>query len=186
MGVSTGRRFRETQPCRREFLGVPPEKNDQDSRVGPFLDRDAVGVDSTRTKRRIAPVGPRGEGHRRVNPNDLPKLVILNTLSGMTTKIGVSLPDDMGERLRSLGSGQVSPYVQESILLRERCDAARAILTAAGHRAFPFDPEGAARRLASSTVTEEAYAEAVSRVAAVTHRSADDVRAQFAAARRSS
>jgi hypothetical protein len=104
----------------------------------------------------------------------------------MTTKIGVSLPDDMGERLRALGSGQVSPYVQESILLRERCDAARAMLAAAGHRAFPFDPEGAARRLASSTVTEQAYAQAVSRVAAITHRSTDEVNAHLAAARRSS
>jgi hypothetical protein len=101
----------------------------------------------------------------------------------MTTKIGVSLPDDMGERLRALGGGQVSPYVQESILLRERSDAARAMLAGAGHRAFPFDPEGAARRLTSSTVTEQAYAEAVARVAAITHRSADEVNAQLGAAR---
>jgi hypothetical protein len=104
----------------------------------------------------------------------------------MTTKIGVSLPDDMGERLRALGSGQVSPYVQESIIRRERCDAARAMLAAAGHRTFPFDPEGAARRLASATVTEQAYADAVSRVAAITHRTADDVLAHLAATRESS
>ena len=44
------------------------------------------------------------------------------------------------------------------------------MLTAADHLDFPFDPEGAAQRLTSLTVTERAYTEAVSRVAEITYR----------------
>jgi hypothetical protein len=86
----------------------------------------------------------------------------------MTKRVTVSLPDDEAEVLDALPGGQVSAYVAEALRRRRVSDAARAALAAAGHRDFPYDPAGAAERLAAGRVGAGLQAAAIGRVAALT------------------
>jgi hypothetical protein len=62
---------------------------------------------------------------------------------------------------------------------RRISDDMRAALRAAGHREFPYDPEGAARRLAACRVSPEMRDQAIARVAELLGRDADDLRAEL-------
>jgi hypothetical protein len=73
----------------------------------------------------------------------------------MTKRVTVSLPDDVADRLAALPDRQVSPYVAEAIRRRQAGEDMRDILRAAGHPEYPYDPDGAAERLAAHGVPED-------------------------------
>ncbi|MFD0787954.1 hypothetical protein ACFQZ8_28940, partial [Micromonospora azadirachtae] len=66
------------------------------------------------------------------------------------------MPDDVAEQLAALPARQVSAYVTEALRRRRISDDMRATLRAAGHKDFPYDPIGAAQRLAAQQVSPEA------------------------------
>ena len=78
-----------------------------------------------------------------------------------------------------LPAGQVSGYVAEAPRRRRTSDSARAALGAAGHRDFPFDPAGAAQRLAAGRVDPQTRDAAIARVAALTGQDRDAVSQQL-------
>jgi hypothetical protein len=86
----------------------------------------------------------------------------------MTRRLTISLPDDIVTELDELPAGQVSGFVAEALRRRRVSDAARAALGAAGHRDYPFDPAGAAQRLAVGRVAPSARTAAITQVAALT------------------
>lgn len=86
----------------------------------------------------------------------------------MTRRLTISLPDDVATELDELPTGQVSSFVAEALRRRRVSDAARAALGAAGHRDYPFDPAGAAQRLAAGRVAPSARSAAIAQVAALT------------------
>jgi hypothetical protein len=55
----------------------------------------------------------------------------------------------------------------------------RAALTDAGHREYPYDPEGAARRLAAARISPDVRDAAIARFAKGIGRPVDDVRAEM-------
>ncbi|MEH0844947.1 hypothetical protein V6U81_21420 [Micromonospora sp. CPCC 205711] len=91
----------------------------------------------------------------------------------------ISVPDDVAEQLAALPARQVSAYVTEALRRRRISDDMRAALRAAGHREFPYDPEGAMRRLAARQVTPEMRDAAIARVAELLDCPVDEVRADF-------
>ncbi|MEU8405635.1 hypothetical protein AB0C19_05485 [Micromonospora sp. NPDC048842] len=91
----------------------------------------------------------------------------------------ISVPDDVAEQLDALPARQVSAYVTEALRRRRKSDDMRVALRAAGHGEYPYDPEGAVRRLASRQVTPEMREAAIARVAELLERPVDDVRAGF-------
>ncbi|WP_130401502.1 hypothetical protein [Micromonospora violae] len=91
----------------------------------------------------------------------------------------ISVPDDVAEQLDALPARQVSAYVTETLRRRRKSDDMRAALRAAGHGEYPYDPEGAVRRLASRQVTPEMREAAIARVAELLERPVDDVHAGF-------
>lgn len=84
----------------------------------------------------------------------------------MTKRVTVSLPDDLADRLAALPDRQISPYVAEAIRRRQSSDDMRAILRAAGHPEYPYDPEGAAERLAARRVPDDVLRETRDRLRA--------------------
>jgi hypothetical protein len=97
----------------------------------------------------------------------------------MTRRVTISVPDDVAEQLDAIPVRQVSAYVVEALRRRRASDGLRATLLAAGHRDFPYDPDGAARRLAERRVTADAREEAILRLAELEGRPPDEVRAQI-------
>ncbi|MDG4822091.1 hypothetical protein O7635_09520 [Asanoa sp. WMMD1127] len=91
----------------------------------------------------------------------------------------VSVPEDVAEQLDALPARQVSAYVTEALRRRRASDDLRAAMRAAGYREFPYDPEGAVRRLAERRVTPEMREGAIARVAELLDRPVDEVRADF-------
>jgi hypothetical protein len=99
----------------------------------------------------------------------------------MSRRVTISVPDDVAAQLDELPARQVSAYVTEAIRRRRASDDMRAVLRAAGHRELPYDPVGAARRLAAVQVDPAVREAAVVRLAESMGRSVDDVRAEVAA-----
>ncbi|MEU5942255.1 hypothetical protein ABZ807_24415 [Micromonospora sp. NPDC047548] len=97
----------------------------------------------------------------------------------MSRRVTISVPDDVAEQLDALPARQVSAYVTEALRRRRVSDDMRAALRAAGHGEFPYDPIGAAQRLAAREVTPEAREAAIARVAELLGRPADELRAQL-------
>jgi hypothetical protein len=97
----------------------------------------------------------------------------------MSRRVTISVPDDVAEQLDALPARQVSAYVTEALRRRRTSDDMRAALRAAGHGEFPYDPIGAAQRLAGHQVTPEARTAAIARVAELLGRPADELRAQL-------
>jgi hypothetical protein len=97
----------------------------------------------------------------------------------MTRRVTVSLPDDVAEQLEGIPARQVSQYVTDALRRRRVSDDMRTALSAAGHREFPYDPLGAARRLAGTRVRARSRDAAIARLADLLGRSADDVRAEL-------
>ena len=78
------------------------------------------------------------------------------------------MPDEVAEHLADLPARQVSAYVTEALRRRRICDEMRATLLAAGHRDYPYDPSGAARRLPAGRVPAAVRDAAIARIAAPT------------------
>lgn len=97
----------------------------------------------------------------------------------MSRRVTISVPDDVAEQLDALPARQVSAYVTEALRRRRISDDMRAALREAGHGEFPYDPQGAAQRLASRQVTPEMREAAIARVAELLERPVDEVRADF-------
>ena len=97
----------------------------------------------------------------------------------MSRRVTVSLPDDVAEQLAAIPPRQVSAYVTEALRRRRISDELRAALSAAGHHEYPYDPKGAAQRLASRRITPEAREAAIARLAELTGRPVEDVRAEL-------
>ena len=97
----------------------------------------------------------------------------------MTRRLTISLPDDVVTELDQLPAGQVSGFVAEALRRRQISDSARAALHAAGHGDFPFDPAGAAQRLAVGRVDPQIRESAIARVAALTGQDRDAVNEQL-------
>ena len=97
----------------------------------------------------------------------------------MSRRVTISVPDDVAEQLDALPARQVSAYVSEALRRRRASDDMRAALTAAGHRNFPYDPAGAANRLAERRISPEVREAAIQRLAEATNRPVDEVRAEL-------
>lgn len=97
----------------------------------------------------------------------------------MTRRVTISVPEDVADQLAAVPARQVSAYVTEALRRRRACDEMRAALAAAGHRDYPYDPEGALRRLGSRRVRPEAREAAIARLAEVTGRPAADIQAEL-------
>ncbi|SCL29834.1 hypothetical protein GA0070624_3960 [Micromonospora rhizosphaerae] len=97
----------------------------------------------------------------------------------MSRRVTISVPDDVAEQLDALPARQVSAYVTEALRRRRISDDMRAALRAAGHGELPYDPIGAAQKLAARQVTPEAREAAIARVAELLGRPADEVRAEL-------
>jgi hypothetical protein len=97
----------------------------------------------------------------------------------MTRRVTISVPDDVAEQLDALPARQVSAYVTEALRRRRISDDMRAALQAAGHGEFPYDPIGAAQRLAARQVSPEARDAAIARTAELLGRPADELRAEL-------
>ncbi|MEV6368155.1 hypothetical protein AB0L86_14820 [Micromonospora musae] len=97
----------------------------------------------------------------------------------MSRRVTISVPDDVAEQLEALPARQVSAYVTEALRRRRISDDMRAALRAAGHGDFPYDPVGAAQRLAAHQVSPEARDAAIARAAELLGRPADELRAEL-------
>jgi hypothetical protein len=97
----------------------------------------------------------------------------------MSRRVTISVPDDVAAQLDQLPSRQVSSYVTEALRRRRASDEMRAALRAAGHRELPYDPVGAARRLAATTVDPDVREAAVASLARSIGRPVDEVRAEL-------
>jgi hypothetical protein len=95
----------------------------------------------------------------------------------MTRRITISVPDDVAEQLQGIPARQVSAYVTEALRRRRVSDDMRSALSAAGHRDYPYDPEGAARRLSARRITADVREAAIVRFADAIDRPVDEVRA---------
>jgi predicted CoA-binding protein len=97
----------------------------------------------------------------------------------MSRRVTISVPDDVADQLDAIPARQVSAYVTEALRRRRASEDMRAALAAAGHREFPYNPEGAARRLADRQVSREVREAAIARLAESLGRPVDDVRAEL-------
>lgn len=97
----------------------------------------------------------------------------------MSRRVTISVPDDVAAQLDALPARQVSAYVTEALRRRRAADDMRTALTAAGHPDFPYDPAGAARRLAERRIRPEAREAAIIRFAEASGRKTDEVRAEL-------
>lgn len=91
----------------------------------------------------------------------------------------ISVPDDVAEQLAAIPARQVSAYVTEALRRRRASDDMRATLSAAGHRDYPYDPDGAARRLATRQVSAEIREAAIARLATSIGQPVDDLRVEL-------
>jgi hypothetical protein len=73
----------------------------------------------------------------------------------MTKRVTVSLPDDIAAILDALPTGEVSPFVAEALRRRQQAEDMRVILRRAGHGEYPYDPQGALRRIEAARVPPE-------------------------------
>ena len=73
----------------------------------------------------------------------------------MTTRVTVSLPDDVAAQLAALPGRQVSAYVAEAVRRRIAGETIRAALRAAGHGEYAFDLTASAARLAAPAVPDD-------------------------------
>ena len=94
----------------------------------------------------------------------------------MTRRITISVPDDVAEQLEAIPARQVSAYVTEALRRRRVSDDMRSALAAAGHRVYPYDPEGAAHRLRARRISAEVREAAIIRFADAIDRPVDEVR----------
>jgi len=106
-------------------------------------------------------------------------LFILDYARCMTRRVTISVPDDIADQLDAIPPRQVSAYVTEALRRRRAAEDLRAALRAAGHREYPYEPEGAARRVAAGRIGPEIREAAIARVAGLVDRSVDDVRAEL-------
>jgi hypothetical protein len=97
----------------------------------------------------------------------------------MTRRLTISVPDDVADQLDGIPSRQVSAYVTEALRRRQAADDLRLALRLAGHREYPHDPAGAARRMLVGRVSPTTRDAALSRFAALSDQPVDVVRAQF-------
>ncbi|WP_412542931.1 hypothetical protein R8Z50_10755 [Longispora sp. K20-0274] len=100
----------------------------------------------------------------------------------MTRRITISVPDDVGAQLDAVPERQVSAYVTAALRARRNSDELRLALTVAGHRDFPYDPAGAASRIAETRISAAEREAAASDLAARLGLSGDDLRAALDAA----
>jgi hypothetical protein len=96
----------------------------------------------------------------------------------MSRRVTISVPDDVAEQLDAIPARQVSAYVTEALRRRRVSDDMRAALSAAGHRDYPYDPEGAAHRLARRRISPQAREAAIARLAETIGRPVDEVRSE--------
>jgi hypothetical protein len=82
----------------------------------------------------------------------------------------VQLMEEEYGRAESAVRGATSPPASDDM---------RAALAAAGHREFPYDPAGAARRLAERRISPEVREAAIRRLAEGTNRPMDEIRAEL-------
>mgnify|MGYP001419020798 CR=1 FL=1 len=94
----------------------------------------------------------------------------------MTRRVTISAPDDV-DQLAAMPACQSADATEA--LRRRAADEMRALLTAAGHRDYPYDPAGARRRLGGQRVRPDVRDAVIARLAEATGRSADDVRAEL-------
>lgn len=84
----------------------------------------------------------------------------------MTVRITVTLPDDVGEKLKELPTGQVSAYVTAALRRQQGLEFTQQVLTAAGHRTFEPDSEGSRAVRESLRVPPHVVAETTARLKA--------------------
>jgi hypothetical protein len=77
----------------------------------------------------------------------------------MTTRVTVSLPDDVAEQLADLPPRQVSAYVADALRRRAAADSLRAALRAAGHGDFDDDPAASFARRSRPEIPADVVAE---------------------------
>jgi hypothetical protein len=97
----------------------------------------------------------------------------------MSRRVTISVPEDVAEQLDAIPARQVSAYVTEALRRRRSSDDMRTALAAAGHRDYPYDPEGATRRLAARRVSPEVRDGAIARYARSMGQSVDEARAEL-------
>jgi hypothetical protein len=97
----------------------------------------------------------------------------------MTRRVTISVPDDVADQLEAIPARQVSAYVAEALRRRRASDEMRSILAAAGHRDYPYDPEGAARRLAAGRVDPQVREAAIAKLAKAAGVSVEVFRAEL-------
>jgi len=97
----------------------------------------------------------------------------------MTRRVTISVPDDVADQLDGIPARQVSAYVTEALRRRRASDDMRTALLATGHREFPYDPLGAARRLAGTRISPGVREAAVARLADLLGRPVDEVRSEL-------
>ena len=83
----------------------------------------------------------------------------------MSRRVTISLPDDVAAQLDELPARSVSGYVTEALRRRKTADDMRAALRRAGHREYPPDTAGAARRRAAARVDPAVREAAIARLA---------------------
>jgi len=97
----------------------------------------------------------------------------------MSRRVTISVPDDVADQLNGIPARQVSAYVTEALRRRRASDDMRATLSNAGHHDYPYDPDGAARRLANRRVSQEAREAAIARFAEAIGQPVDELRAEL-------
>jgi hypothetical protein len=97
----------------------------------------------------------------------------------MTRRLTISVPDDVADQLDGIPSRQVSAYVTEALRRRQAADDLRLALRLAGHREYPHDPHGAARRMLAGRINPATRDAALSRFASLSGQPLDAVHAQF-------
>ena len=97
----------------------------------------------------------------------------------MSRRVTVSVPDDVAAQLDGLPARQVSAYVTEALRRRRASDDVRAMLRAAGHGEFPYDPAASAQRIAMHRVDPAVRDAAIARLAESMGRPVDEMRAHL-------
>jgi len=83
-----------------------------------------------------------------------------------SSRVTVSLPDDVAAHLATLPARQVSAYVAEAVRRRAAGDTIRAALGAAGHGDYAFDLAASSERLAGPAISDDLVTRARERWAA--------------------
>ncbi|MGX6601266.1 hypothetical protein ACWKSP_03875 [Micromonosporaceae bacterium Da 78-11] len=88
----------------------------------------------------------------------------------MTTRVTVSLPDDVAAQLADLPARQVSAYITEAVRRRTAGDAIRTALGMAGHGEYSYDLSASLARLSRPEIPAEMVADVRERWEAATGR----------------